>query len=83
MLDTNVATLLNFYEQLHDIEHEHCDVAWFSRDGKLVKIPTLGLFVTSRLKRVYGMCNRMCTKGFLNYFSAIIEFLKVVLRVKL
>ena len=29
------------------------------------------------------MCNRMCTKGFLNYFSAIIEFLEVVLRVKL
>ena len=29
------------------------------------------------------MCNRMCSKGFLNYFSAIIEFLKVVLRVKL
>ena len=26
------------------------------------------------------MCNRMCTKGFLNYFSAIIEFLKVVLK---
>ena len=25
----------------------------------------------------------MCIKGFLNYFSAIIEFLKVVLRVKL
>ena len=39
--------------------------------------------VTSRPKRVYGMCNRMCTKGFFNYFSAIIEFLKVVLRVKL
>ena len=29
------------------------------------------------------MCNRMCTKGFLNYFTARIEFLKVVLRVKL
>ena len=26
--------------------------------------------------------NRMCTKGFLNYFSALIEFLKVVLRVE-
>ena len=39
--------------------------------------------VTPRSERVYGMCNRMCTKGFLNYFSAIIEFLKVVLRVKL
>ena len=39
--------------------------------------------VTPRPKRVYGMCNRMCTKGFLNYFSAIIEFLKVVLRVTL
>ena len=36
-----------------------------------------GGFVTPRPKRVYGMCNRMCTKGFLNYFSAIIEFLKV------
>ena len=34
-----------------------------------------------RPERVYGMCNRMCTKGFLNYFSAIIEFLKVVLSV--
>ena len=34
-------------------------------------------------ERVYGMCNRMCTKGFLIYFSAIIEFLKVGLRVKL
>ena len=40
-------------------------------------------FVTLRPNRVYGMCNRMCTKGFLNYFSAIIEFLKVVLRVTL
>ena len=39
--------------------------------------------VTPRPERVYGMCNRMCTKGFLNYFSAIIEFLKVVLRVTL
>ena len=39
--------------------------------------------VTPRPKRVYGMCNRMCTKGFLNYFSAIIEFLKVILRVTL
>ena len=29
------------------------------------------------------MCNRMCTKGFLNYFSVIIEFLIIVLRVKL
>ena len=36
--------------------------------------------VTPRPKRVCGMCNRMCTKGFLNYFSAIIEFLKVVLK---
>ena len=42
-----------------------------------------GGFVTPRPERVYDMCNRMCTKGFLNYFSAIIEFLKVVLRVKL
>ena len=41
------------------------------------------LFVTPRPERVYDMCNRMCTKGFLNYFSSIIEFLKVVLRVKL
>ena len=32
--------------------------------------------VTPRPKMVYGKCNRMCTKGFLNYFSAIIEFLK-------
>ena len=39
--------------------------------------------VTPRPKRVYGMCNHMCTKGFLNYFSAIIEFLKIGLRVKL
>ena len=38
------------------------------------------IIVTPRPKRVYGMCNRMCTKGFLNYFSAIIEFLKVVLK---
>ena len=28
-----------------------------------------------------GLCK--CTKGFLNYFSFIIEFLKVVLRVNL
>ena len=42
-----------------------------------------GGFVTPCPERVYGMCNRMCTKGFLNYFSAIIEFLKIVLRVKL
>ena len=49
-------------------------------DGNL-KINTVD--VTPRPKRVYGMCNRMCTKGFLNYFSAIIEFLKVVLRVTL
>ena len=42
-----------------------------------------GRIVTPRPKRVYVMCNRMCTKGFLNYFSAIIEFLKIVLRVKL
>ena len=41
------------------------------------------MIVTPRPEMVYGMCNRMCTKGFLNYFSAIIEFLKVVLRVKL
>ena len=41
------------------------------------------LYVTPRPKRVYGMYNRMCIKGFLNYFSAIIEFLKVVLRVTL
>ena len=34
--------------------------------------------VTACSERVYGMCNRMCTKGFLNYFSAIREFLKVV-----
>ena len=39
--------------------------------------------VTPCPERVYGMCNRMCTKGFLNSFSVIIEFLKVVLRVKL
>ena len=39
--------------------------------------------VTPCPERVYGMCNRMCTKGFLNYFSVIIEFLEVVLRVKL
>ena len=39
--------------------------------------------VTPRPERVYGMCNRMCTKGFLNYFSAIIEFFKVVFRVTL
>ena len=38
--------------------------------------------VTPRPERVYGMCNRMSTKDFLNYFSAIIEFLEVVLRVK-
>ena len=31
-----------------------------------------GGFVTPRPERVYGMCYRMCTKGFLNYFSAII-----------
>ena len=42
-----------------------------------------GGFVTPRPERVYGMCNHMCTKGFLNYFSAIIEFLKVFLSVKL
>ena len=42
-----------------------------------------GGFVMPRPERVYGMYNRMCTKGFVNYFSAIIEFLKVVLRVKL
>ena len=36
-----------------------------------------------RPEMVYGMCNCMFTKGFLKYFSAIIEFLKVVLRVKL
>ena len=34
-------------------------------------------------EKVYGMCNRMCTKGFLNYFNVIIEFFKVSLRVKL
>ena len=33
-----------------------------------------GGFVTPRPEKVYGMCNRMCTKGFLNYFNAIIEF---------
>ena len=31
-------------------------------------------------ERVYGMCNRMYTKSFLNYFSTIIEFLKVVFK---
>ena len=39
--------------------------------------------VTPRPERMYGMCNRICTKGFLNYFSTIIEFLKFVLKVKL
>ena len=43
----------------------------------------MGWPVTPSPERVYGMCKRMCTKGFLNYFSAIIDFLKVVLRVKL
>ena len=38
--------------------------------------------VTPRPERVYGICNRMCAKGFLNYFSAMIEFLEVVLRLK-
>ena len=42
-----------------------------------------GRFVKPRPDRMYDMCNRMCTKGFLNYYSAIIEFLKVVLMVKL
>ena len=42
----NIATLLGFYVQRHDIcdvGHERRDVARFSNDGKLVKIPTLGL----------------------------------------
>ena len=39
--------------------------------------------MTPRPERVYDMCNRMCTKGFFNYFSVIIEFLNGVLRVKL
>ena len=41
------------------------------------------IFYNAPSEMVYGMCNSMCTKGFLNYFSAEIEFLKVVLRVKL
>ena len=38
-----------------------------------------GGFVTSRPKRVYGM-SHMCTKGFLNYLSVIVVFLKVVFK---
>ena len=36
--------------------------------------------IMPRPEKVYGMCNCMCTKGFLNYFSVIIEFLKVVFK---
>ena len=39
--------------------------------------------VTPRPERVYGMCNRRVAyvhQGLLNYFSAIIEFLKVVFK---
>ena len=41
--------LLDIYEQHHDVGHERCDVARFSSDGKVVKIQSLGLLLTSKL----------------------------------
>ena len=45
----NVATLLEIYEKHCDVEHEHRDVVGFSNDGKIIKIPSLGLLRTSKL----------------------------------
>ena len=45
----NVATLLGFYEQRRDVEHGRRDVVGFSNDGKLIKILTLGLLISSNL----------------------------------
>ena len=77
----------NPYSHIREFE-EVCNT--FKEDISNVDLMRLKFFhltlkdnVTPRPERVYGMCNRMCTKGFLNYFSTIIEFLKVVLRVKL
>ena len=55
-LKTNVATFLGLNEQrrdvgheCRDVGHERCDVVGFSNNGKLVKIPTLGLLISSKL----------------------------------
>ena len=48
-LGANVATLLEIYEQHRDVGHERHDVAGFSRDGKVAKIQSLGLLLTSKL----------------------------------
>ena len=49
MLYTNVATLMEFYEQRRNIGHECRNVAGFSSDGKVDKIQSLGLLPTSKL----------------------------------
>ena len=48
-LDANVATLLEIYEQRHDVGHERHDVAGFSSDQKVEKIQSLGLLHASKL----------------------------------
>ena len=45
----NVATLLEIYEQRHDVGHERGNVAEFSSDEKVTKIKSLGLLHTSKL----------------------------------
>ena len=45
----NVATLLDIYEQRRDVGHERRDIARFSNERKNVKIPSLGLLITSKL----------------------------------
>ena len=45
----NIATLLEIYEQCRDIRHKRRNVAGFSKDGEIVKIPSLGLLITFKL----------------------------------
>ena len=46
MFLANIVTLLEIYEQRHDVGHERRDVAGFSNDKKVAKIQSLGLLHT-------------------------------------
>ena len=48
-LSTNVAALLEIYEQCRYVEHERRNVTGFSNYEKIVKIPSLGLLISSKL----------------------------------
>ena len=50
-LGTNVATLLGYDEQHRDDRNERCNVVVFYSYKKHVKIPTLGLLISSNTTR--------------------------------